>query len=77
MYRLNLDEIRSLRLICCTTNNLSYKISVCTKCVFGFLKDNIKGHCRHSLRFFTCDCVPCSSIYRGLIEHEMTPIRIG
>ena len=44
---------------------------------FGFLKDNLKGHCRHSLRFQTRDCVFSPSINRRLKMLEKAPIRIG
>ena len=67
----------SLRLICCITNNLRDTIPVVLSEFFGFLKDNLKGRCRYSIRFYTRDCVPCSTIYRGPIKHEKSPLRIG
>ena len=42
-----------LGLICYTTNNLRNKIPVVLSEFFGFLNDNLKGHCRHSPSFFT------------------------
>ena len=70
--RLNREEKLSLRLICCTTNNLKDKIPVYTTCVFRFLKENLKRRYKHSLRLLSRDCVTCSSIYRGLKKHEKT-----
>jgi len=76
IYRWNCVYTLSLRLICCTTNNLRNKILVLLSAFFGFLKDNLKGHCRHSLRFHSRDCVPSPSINRRLKMPEKAPIRI-
>jgi len=64
----------SLRLICCTINNLRDKIPVFLSELLGFLKYNLKGCCSHSIRLFliTRDCVPSLlyiEVWKSLKRH--------
>jgi len=62
----------SLRLICCTTNNLRDTIPVFLKELFGFLKFNQYEYCSHSLWLHSRDCAPSPSIYESLKMPENT-----
>ena len=71
----NRVQTLSLRLICCTTNNLRDKIPVLSKCVCsGFSKLNLTECCSHSIRFQPRDYVLSLLFYRSLKRSQKAPL---